>query len=104
MSHLIEVPFAGGSITVATIKEQDDAQAYGIGELVDKAEDSIEDMLNTVKSLGKSIAESLKEMECSSAEVSLGVGFTGKGKFIVAEASAAASLNIKLTFDKPTGE
>ena len=87
MAELIEVPFKGGNLVFAAAGS-DGAQAYSAASAVIRATETLDEILDTIKSLGSTMAEKLAGIEFAQAEASFGIKFTGKGKFIVAEASA----------------
>lgn len=98
MADLIEVPFNGGTVLFAATGSSDGPEAYGGTSVSVKAQETFEQALDAVRALGEVMAGKLKGLEFASAEASFGISFTGKGKFIVAEASAQASVTVKLTF------
>jgi hypothetical protein len=100
MSILVEVPFAGGMILVTPAVEHGAQAMAGNKGVIKKAEQSMEDIMSTVKNIGQTMSSSLSELDFDSAVVAFGLSFNGKGQFLVAEASASASLSIKLTFKK----
>jgi hypothetical protein len=97
MAKIVEVPFDGGTIQFA-VGKAGGPQAFGADDIIEKAVDRLEDALSIVRRMGQSFAQQLTELKCQSAEASFGITLTGKGKFIVAEASAEASLSVKLIF------
>ena len=98
MSSLVEVPFEGG-LVVFSVGGQEGAEAYSTHAVSKRAEAALEDVLDTVTRIGENIGKKLSEIECAGAEVQFGVSFTGKGKFIVSEASASAALTFTLKFN-----
>jgi hypothetical protein len=97
MADLVEVPFKGGTILFAAAG-RGGAQAFSASPVTVKATETFEEILDAVRGLGEAMAEKLSDLKFGTAEASFGVKFTGKGKFIVAEASAEASVTIKLLF------
>jgi hypothetical protein len=97
VADLVEVPFDGGTITFAAIGSTG-PQGFSADASIGKAADSLDAALRVVRELGTAMANQLRGLEVAGAEATFGISFTGKGKFIVAEASAAASLTFKLTF------
>jgi hypothetical protein len=97
MADLVEVPFDGGTLLFAAAGSEG-AQAFSTGTVTIKATETFNEVLASVVAMGEQIARQISTLKCDSAEASFGIKFTGKGKFIVAEASAEASLTIKLVF------
>ena len=65
---------------------------------ITKAAETLDEVLDQVRRMGEAMAKRLADLKYASAEASFGIKVTGKGKFIVAEASAEASLTFKLVF------
>ena len=97
MAKIFEVPFAGGTILFYA-PGTSGAQAFGADDVIQRAVDGFEDALTTIRQIGEKLANQLSTMKCDSAEASFGLTLTGTGKFVVAEASAQASLAVKLVF------
>ena len=97
MSKIVEVPFRGG-VVLFEAPETGGARAFSVDSVIERAEDSLDDAIATVCRVGEAFAEQLKTLHFDAAEVTLGVKIAGKGRFIVAEASAEASLQVKITF------
>ncbi len=99
MAKIVEVPFRGGSVLFEAPDAQlDGARGFSAEDVIEKAEDTLDDAIATVCRVGAAFADQLRTLKFDSAEVTLGVKIAGKGKFIVAEASAEASLQVKITF------
>lgn len=97
MSELVEVPFEGGALVFATVGSTGPEAFTGL-DSIKKATENLDEVLDRVILLGEAMARKLEGLDLASAEVSFGISFTGKGKFIIAEASANASLTFKLSF------
>lgn len=69
--------------------------------MLGKAEDTLEQAVDTVIQVATAFGGRLAKVDFDSAEVSLGIKISGKGKFIVAEAAAEASLSVKIVFKAP---
>jgi NTP-dependent ternary system trypsin peptidase co-occuring protein len=95
MADLVEVPFAGGSITFAAVGSTG-PEAYGGVGAAQKAQESLEEVLDQVRGMAEVLGAKLAGLDFAAAEATFGVSFTGKGKFIVAEASASASISVKI--------
>lgn len=97
MAELVEVPFEGGSLLFAAAGS-DGPSAFTGAATVARATESLDGILDQVANLGALMRRKLASVDFDSAEASIGIKVTGKGKFIVAEASAEASLTVKLHF------
>jgi hypothetical protein len=100
MTDLVEVPLGGGqegTITFAAAGSRG-PRAYSGAQPPQMGQDSFEKALDSVRLLADVMVRKLADLEFSSAEASFGISFTGKGKFIVAEASAQASVTVKIAF------
>src|SRR5262249_29133340 len=95
MADLIEVPFAGGSITFAAAGSSG-PEAFGGAGVAQKAQDTLEEVLDQVRAMAEALGSKLTGLEFATAEATFGISFTGKGKFIVAGASASASISVKI--------
>lgn len=98
MEKLVEVPFEGGTIL---FEHRDPAgpQAHaGPGEVVVKAEQQLGAAFDMVKLIGEQMSARLRGLKFESAEAKFGIKFSGKGKLVVAEASAEASIEVKLVY------
>lgn len=102
MARILEVPFEGGTVLFEA-SEPDGARGFSAGDVLDRAEDTLDDAVATVVRVGKAFLGQLDALPFDSAEVTLGIKISGKGKFIVAEAAAEASLGVKITFKAPKG-
>ena len=101
LADLLSVPFSGGEILFAAAGKTG-AEAFSGKQTISKAEDSLDEALDMVQKIAVAMSDRLSELQFESAEANLGLKITGKGKFIVAEASAEASLGFKIVF-KPGG-
>ena len=97
MAEVIEVPFKDGTVLFATLGSSG-PEAYGGGPTVMRISETLDQILDQVREIGAALAARLSDQRFSSAEATFGVTFTGKGQFIVAEASAQAAITIKITF------
>lgn len=97
MTNVIEVPFEGGTILFSAPRSEG-GRAFGTDEVIEQAADRFEDALSLMRRIGERMVDELTTLKCQSAEVSFGLTLSAKGKFIVAEASAQASLTVKLVF------
>jgi hypothetical protein len=98
MPNLMEVPFSGGTITFAVAGSKNQPQAYSATDSEAKAQSTWESALDLVKSFAETTATKLRSIQCDEAEAKFGLSVTGKGKFIIAEASTEASIEITLKF------
>jgi hypothetical protein len=101
MAELVEVQIDGKPIVFATAgsREGGPAAYTGAGAVVSKAQETFDQALDTVRVLGGAVSRKLEGLAFANAEVEFGITITGSGKFIVAEASAEASVKVTLTFD-----
>jgi Trypsin-co-occurring domain 1 len=97
MGNLVAVPFKGGSILFAPAGSSG-PEAFTGKDLVTTAVESLEEALDQVRQIGTAMATKLAGLDFATAEATLGIKVTAKGKFIVAESSAEASLTFKLVF------
>ena len=95
MADLVEVPFAGGSIIFAAAGSTG-PQAFGGGGVTQKAQETLEEVLAQVRAMAEALGAKLAGLDFASAEATFGISFTGRGKFIVAEASGSASISVKI--------
>ena len=96
MSDLVEVSFAGGTITFAAVGSTG-PQAFSLATTAQKAQETLEEVLDQVRSMAEALGSKLAGLDLAGAEATFGISFTGKGKFIVAEASASASISVKVS-------
>lgn len=101
MADLVEVEIDGETVVFATAgsREGGPAAYTGASAVVSKAQETFDQALDTVRALGDAASRKLEGVPFASAEIAFGITLTGSGKFIVAEASAEASVTVKLTFD-----
>lgn len=66
-------------------------------EIIEKAVDTLEGALDKIRQIGLTAVDQFAGISAEAVEVKVGVTLSGKGKFIVAEASAAASIEVKFT-------
>lgn len=98
MAELVEVPFDGGTILFASAGSSG-PQAFSGAAAITRAAETLDQVLDHVRDISEAMAKKLSGLPFASAQASFGVSFTGKGKFIVAEASAEASLTFTITFE-----
>lgn len=97
MTELVSVPIKDGEILFATAGSGGPEAYTGIG-VIKKAEQSFDEVLAAVRAMGEAMADELSGLDFADAEASFGISFTGKGKFIVAEASAQGSVKVTMRF------
>jgi len=79
----------------------DGATAYGaIDEIVERSSETLSGALDMVRSVAICARDKLADLDVAGAEATIGLKLSGKGKFIVAEAAAEATLNIKITLKR----
>lgn len=104
MSELIEIP-VGDSTVLVEVTDAEGGRAVPMStddRAAHKVEQSIEKSLDVITKIAGAFAATLKNTGAKSAEVSLGLKFTAKGSLFVAESSAEATLNLKLSFAPPS--
>jgi len=62
-----------------------------------KAENTLEDILDSIARVGAAASARLSQLKLEKAEVQLGIKFGGKGKFFFAEVSGEAALTVRLS-------
>ena len=97
MADLLRVPIKDGAILFAAAGSTG-PEAYTGAERIAEAASTFNEVLDTIRAMGEQMSESLSDLEFAEAEASFGISFTGKGRFIVAEASAQASLTVTMKF------
>jgi Trypsin-co-occurring domain 1 len=100
MKKLFVVPLSQGSnveVLFAAPQPQGPTGYATQGEIIEKAVDTLEVAFDTIRQIGLTAVERFAGLSAEAVEIKVGVGLSGKGKFIVAEASAEASLEVKFT-------
>jgi len=70
--------------------------AFGAAEdLIQRGTESLSSAMDMIRSVGKCAIDKLSDLDLESAEASVGLKLTATGKFVVAEAGAEATLNVK---------
>ena len=73
-----------------------DPKAYGLqDDLLERASDTFVGALEMIRYIGECADEQLAAMKAEGIEVKVGLNLNAKGKFVVAEASAMASVEVK---------
>jgi O-acetyl-ADP-ribose deacetylase (regulator of RNase III) len=89
-------------VLVAGANDQSGAKAFGTdSEIIERGSSTLASALEMVRTIGQCAITKLANLDVESVETTVGLKLTGKGKFVVAEASAEASLTVKLTLRKP---
>ena len=86
----------GGAVVVAT-HASGTLMSASIDDRIQDAEASFEDVLATVQRVAASLHDALAAAPVDTAEVEFGLKFSGKGTIFVVEASAEATLSVRLT-------
>lgn len=100
MEKLFVVPLSKDSnidVLFATPRPQGPMGYAAQSEIIEKAIDTLEGALDTIRQIGLTAVEQFAGLSAEAIEVKVGLTLSGKGKFIVAEASAAASIEVKFT-------
>jgi hypothetical protein len=102
---LIEVQTAKGPILVEVTPGPGlkGTAATDPGAIIGKAETTLEEVLDAIARVGEAALGKLSELPIGTIEVTLGVKFSGKGKFFFAEAAGEAALTVKLGFKGKAG-
>ncbi len=100
MSKLFVVPLSGGSdveILFSAPKVQGPVGYALQDEIIERAADTLAGALDMMRHIGQCATERFAALATDAVEVKVGLNLNAKGKFVVAEASAAASLEVKFT-------
>ena len=77
------------------------AEAFGVmDDVIEKSEATLSGALDMVRSIAMCAKDKLDGLDVSGIEATVGLKLSGKGKFIIAEATAEATLNVKITLKK----
>lgn len=77
------------------------AQAWGTdADIVERASGTLAGALDMVRMIGQCAVTKFSDLDVQSVEATVGLKLTGKGKFVIAEASAEATLNVKFTLKR----
>jgi hypothetical protein len=68
---------------------------YALEDIIEKGATTLSAALEMVRAVGQCAVQKLGDLDVESAEATVGLKLTAKGKFVVAEASADATLNVK---------
>jgi hypothetical protein len=101
MTKLIEVKVGGEQVLIEVSDESlgDGPQPFSArGEQVERLGTSMDEALGVLSSIGQSLRQSLAGVGASEAEATLAIKFSASGKLIVAQASAEATMTVKLKF------
>lgn len=72
-------------------------------DVIEKGSSTLASAMDMVRAIGQCAADKLAGLDIESAEASVGIKLTGTGKFVVAEASAEASLTVKFVLKRKLG-
>ena len=101
MKRLIEMPFGSSTILIEISSGAQDIAPIGTKErAVERIEESFEESMKVISKLAAILDETLRETKAQSAEVSLGLKFSGKGRLFLVETSGEGTLNLKLLFSR----
>ncbi len=92
MAQLLPLKVGNETILVEAVAGQTVAS-------VNPPTDKLEDSLGALTAIGKAMKGALKGVGAKEAEVTLGIKFSATGSIIVSEATAEASMEVKLTFE-----
>ncbi len=103
MATLLEFPGKHGQVTIAVREPQEMVGPVGVSDRPrQRMEKSLASVLSMVASVAGSFQESLKGAPVSSGEIEFGLQFTASGTVYVVDASAAASVTVRLTVLPPS--
>jgi hypothetical protein len=103
MPKLLEFEGDGEQVLVAVRTPGDEIEAIGrLDETIERVGKSMTDVFGMVGKVAHDFYEALKTAPVESAEVELGLQFTGKGKLYVVESEAQAAIRVKLAL-RPAG-
>jgi len=100
MPRLFVVPVSDGSEAEIMFRAPKDEgpTGYSTGsEIIEKAADTLVGAFDLVRRVGHCAAEQFAALAMDAVEVKIGLSLNAKGKFIVAEAGATASVEVKFT-------
>jgi hypothetical protein len=104
MTQLIRIPGAAGPILVEVPGPPGAVRAAGrLDDAIADVATTIEDGFKTLESVARSFEATFLGLASSleSAELELGLQFTGKGSVFVVESEAEAAFKVKLVFEGP---
>ena len=104
MSKLFEVKLDDSSevqILIAPTRELGGAETWSVGDdVIERSTATLSGALDMVRAIGQSAIKKLGDLDVASTEATVGLKLTGKGKFVVAEAGAEATLSVKFIIRK----
>jgi hypothetical protein len=102
---LVPMRIGDVEVLVETVPVAGTEPTSGLETAKDKVVDAFDRAKATIVAVGESTADVIKNLTTGRAahpdkvEVEFGLGFSAKGNVIVAEASAQATLKVKLTYE-----
>ncbi len=88
-------------LLVSPSLEGAEAQAWNVDEeVVERGTATLSQALEMVRAIGQCAIGKLADLDVESTEATIGLKLTGKGKFVVAEVGAEATLNVKFKINK----
>jgi Trypsin-co-occurring domain 1 len=102
MPKLLEFEGDDEQVLVAVRTPGDEIEAIGrLDDTIERVGKSMTDVLKMVSKVAYDFYETLKTAPVESAEVELGLQFTGKGRLYIVESEAQAAIRVTLML-KPT--
>jgi hypothetical protein len=99
MSKLLEFETEHGIVAIAVREAGESAQAAGfLDNVATKAKESLPQVLEMLKGLASSFEHAIADTSVESAELEVGLDFTGKGSIYLVASEAQAAFKAKLTF------
>jgi hypothetical protein len=103
MTKLLEFEDDGMQVLVAVPTPGDEIEAIGrLDETIERVGKSMADVFGMVGKVARDFYDTFKTAPVESAEVELGLQFTGKGRLYIVETEAQAVIRVKLVL-KPAG-
>jgi hypothetical protein len=109
MAYLMEVPVEAGGRLVVEVTEDDlpgalELAARRPGEIVARAQESLEDVLDSLQPMMKSIRERLSVIAPDETTVKFGLVLGGETGIIVAKGTAAVHFKVTLSWKGGTSD
>jgi enoyl-CoA hydratase/carnithine racemase len=104
MTKYFSVPLEAGSEVEILFEQRNsgaEAQAFGFADdVIEKSAATMGEALDMVRSIATCAMHKLKDLDVAGAEATIGLKLSGKGKFVLAEVNAEATLSVKITLKK----
>jgi hypothetical protein len=98
LAKLLQIRTEDGDVFIAARTPEDAVSAVGVREnALAKVDESLDDALVLVTRIARSFQRALADVDVESAEIELGLQFTGKGRLYVVESELQAAMTVRLT-------